>query len=141
MPMDRFRATTAPCLPPTNTPSMPAWPTHWPPSASIALPPCVRLSAVVKNAENREAGLFLVAFYLSSDPLATTTDLYLGAAAVLLLGPGAEKTVSVDATIPAGLPSGTYSVGAVADALSQVVESDEGSNALAGNLVALGSGN
>jgi hypothetical protein len=36
------------------------------------------------------------------------------------LGPGAERTVSVDATIPANLASGTYYVGAVVDFMNLV---------------------
>jgi len=97
----------------------------------------VNLSTVVKNAGREEAGIFIVGFYLSTDASIATTDTALGSAVLMLLGPEAERTVSVDATIPAYLSSGTYYVGTVADVMNLVDESDETNNTGVGSPVVI----
>jgi subtilase family serine protease len=75
--------------------------------------------------------------YLSKDAVLTTLDTRIGFVTAAALSPGAAQTVTVNATVPASLAPGGYYLGAVADALSLVAESDEGNNALAGSTLAV----
>jgi len=63
----------------------------------------------------------------------TTADTRIGIYTVPALSGNASQTVTVSGAIPASLAAGTYYLGAIADALSMVPESNETNNALAGN--------
>jgi subtilase family serine protease len=83
------------------------------------------------------AGAFYVGFYLSHDSVITTSDTYLGNRLVTGLGPGAFSAADTTVTVPAGLAPGTYYIGAIADYNSQVIESNEANNSLAGNQITI----
>jgi len=76
---------------------------------------------------------FSVGLYLSTDPIITTSDTFLGSRSVGTLGPGATDQANTQVTIPANVSSGTYYIGAIADYTNTVSETDESNNALAGN--------
>ena len=82
-------------------------------------------------------GPFYVHYYLSRDAAITTADQYVGRRYVAGLAAGATSSASTSLTVPAGL-SGSYYIGAIADAPGAVPESDETNNALAGNQVTVG---
>ncbi len=70
--------------------------------------------------------------YLSTDATVTTGDTYLGNAysPAYLLTSGAEHTNATVVTVPAGLATGTYYLGVIADRYGSVTETDEGNNTL-----------
>lgn len=78
-----------------------------------------------------------VDLFLSGDTYITTTDYWIGSAPVGWLNPGqcATRTVSMTGAPPPGV----YYVGGIADASNQVLELIETNNALAGNIVGVGS--
>ena len=77
-------------------------------------------------------------FYLSTDSTITSSDTYLKYVYVSSLAAGAETTLTTTFSVPV-INSGTYYVGAIADGYygSNVLESDETNNALAGNTIAI----
>lgn len=77
-----------------------------------------------------------VGIYLSADQTVTTGDLYLGQASIAALDPGVNQTVSLTVTLPQS-SRGTFHVGAIADRLNMVSESDENNNGLAGNQIVI----
>jgi subtilisin family serine protease len=78
-----------------------------------------------------------VGLYLSSNSTITTKDLLLVALPTTAIGPGQAITLTVDATLPASVKTGTYWIGAVADYSNGVREADEVNNTLAGNPVSV----
>ena len=67
-------------------------------------------------------------FYLSSDLAVGATDVFLGSRGVGSLAPGGSSSASTQVTIPAGTPSGSYYIIAVADWAAAVAESIETNN-------------
>lgn len=84
------------------------------------------------------AAWFTVSFYLSTDPLLTTSDVLLGSRNVLGLPPGGSSTADTSFVVPAWVAPGTYYVGAFVDPANAVVESNEGNNTRVGNPVTIG---
>jgi alpha-tubulin suppressor-like RCC1 family protein len=103
----------------------------------------VTVSSTVATTGGGSSG-FYVSFYLSSDNVITTSDMYLGSRKIISLAPGASNSGDVTFTVPNNLPGGTYYIGAIADSLlgttsnNVVAESDETNNALAGNQIYIG---
>ena len=91
----------------------------------------INLSASVSNAGTGAAGPFRLGFYLSSDSTITTGDTFIGSCAVPGLSAGGTASCNPSLTVPSDLPLGTYYLGAIADDLGQVQESNENNNALA----------
>lgn len=83
------------------------------------------------------SGWFEVAYYLSLDPVITSSDLRLGTRSVFGLPPGGSSTAETALTVPATLAPGTYFVGAIADWSNAVIESNEANNVRAGNSVTI----
>ncbi|WP_242334059.1 MULTISPECIES: CARDB domain-containing protein [unclassified Anaeromyxobacter] len=82
-------------------------------------------------------GAFKVGYYLSTDPMITTADRFLGYRALGGLAPGATSSADTSLTVPAGLAPGTYYVGAIADYEGRVAEASETNNPRAGNTVSV----
>jgi subtilase family serine protease len=94
-------------------------------------------NSVAADAAGGGASGFYVAIYLSADNVITTSDTWIGYRYVNSLAPGASSTESTAVTIPGSIASGTYYIGAVADAYNYVVESNEENNGLAGNQITI----
>jgi RHS repeat-associated protein len=93
-------------------------------------------TAVTADATGGNAGAFRVGIYLSTDPVITPEDRLLGSRWVSSLAAGATNTASKTVTLPRGLV-GTYYVGAIADYLNAVAESEESNNASPGGAIEL----
>jgi len=91
----------------------------------------------VKNQGLYAAGGFSVGLYLSTDTAITTGDTLIGYQSIGSLAAGAESTSGTVVTIPAGMASGRYYIGAIADYSNTVTESNETNNALAGNRITI----
>ena len=93
----------------------------------------VQVVSRVKNIGTASAsGDFRVGFYLSTDEVITTDDLFLGDRLVPFgLGIGFTSVASVPITIPSTVAGGTYRFGALADWTQAISESDEADNGLA----------
>ncbi len=78
-----------------------------------------------------------VGYYLSTDNVITSADTVIGYRDPYTLSAGASSanTAGVAATIPAGLPLGTYYIGAIADYAGLQPETDETNNALVGTTI------
>jgi subtilase family serine protease len=74
-----------------------------------------------------------VGIYLSSNESITAGDLLVGTATFSNLGAGASVPLSANVTLPAGLPPGSYYIGAIADRSRVLREVSNLNNALAGN--------
>jgi len=97
-------------------------------------------TAVVKNigtgTSNR--GSF-TAIYLSTDNAITTSDTRIGTCYAGLLAAGATHTCTITYAVPWNNPTGTYSIGAIADYDGREIdETDETNNALVGNQIYIG---
>jgi subtilase family serine protease len=81
-------------------------------------------------------GFVYTGIYLSTDPVITTADRYLGSVYQYNLAGGAGATQGLGMTLPALAP-GTYYVGAIADYNARNAESNEANNSFTGNLIIL----
>ncbi|ABS26527.1 CARDB domain-containing protein [Anaeromyxobacter sp. Fw109-5] len=90
---------------------------------------------VTAQAGGADAGAFRVGFYLSEDAVITTSDLRIGERVVNGLAAGSSSSGTTSIAVPAGLGGGTYHLGAIVDWANQVVEEEEGNNALEANTV------
>jgi subtilase family serine protease len=88
----------------------------------------VSVSVEVTNQGTAAAGAFRVGFYVSTRPTLTTADTRLGTCTFASLAAGAKGTCSAIVTIPANLPLGQYTAGAIVDDLNQVAETNETNN-------------
>lgn len=88
----------------------------------------VSVSVEVTNQGTAAAGAFRVGFYVSLRPALTTADTRLGTCAFTSLAAGARGRCSAVVTIPANLPLGQYTAGAIVDDLNQIAETDETNN-------------
>lgn len=95
----------------------------------------INISNTVRNQGIANAGLFVVAFYLSTDAAITTADYYLGSRTLTSLAGGASSSANTSVIVPAAMTLGTYYIGAIADFSNVVMEANENNNALAGNTV------
>jgi len=105
---------------------------------SIGTPATVRadsdvsIPVTVKNQGTGTSGKFYIGIYLSDDSTITTSDKYLGQEYFTTLVPGAQESFTSSIYIPANL-SGTYYIGAIVDYKSNIGESNETNNSLAGS--------
>jgi len=76
------------------------------------------------------AGSFRVGIYLSNNPSVSTADILLGTRTVSGLGVGGVSEAVNEFTIPPGIPTGSWTLGVIADDLAAVLEPDEGDNLL-----------
>jgi subtilase family serine protease len=82
-----------------------------------------------KNQGGGQAAPSTTSFYLSTNTIYGTGDVFLGSRDVGLLGPGASSDeVPTEVTIPSGTAPGTYYILALADAANAVVETVETNN-------------
>lgn len=95
----------------------------------------VSLSATVKNVGSVTAPASTVRWYLSTDNVITTADTPLASLATASLNSGSSKKIGTTATVPAGVPAGTYFIGAIADPDNLLAETDDTNNARAGGTV------
>ncbi len=92
----------------------------------------VTVTDTVKNQGSTAIGAtFTVRTFLSADASITSADILLGSRTVAGLGAGASSARTVTFTTATDLPSGTYFVGAIADATGVVTEANEANNAKA----------
>lgn len=82
--------------------------------------------------ENSLAGI-----YLSSDPIITTADIFLGSREVIPLAAGISNSGAMKFKIPVNLIPGTYYIGAIADYDNKIVEIDETNNTFTGNVITI----
>ncbi|WP_041450512.1 CARDB domain-containing protein [Anaeromyxobacter dehalogenans] len=105
--------------------------------ATVPLGSPLTVTDTVTCAGGKASNTIYVKYYLSSDPTITTSDVPLGNR---YLSAGLKDGESSTATLAFSPPtsiSGTYYVGAIVDATSQVSESDETNNALAGPVITI----
>lgn len=100
--------------------------------ATASLGQQIGFTATVKNQGSANAGQFYVTVYLSTDSTITKADLEMSSGFVSGLAPGAQKTLTINSTIPASVAPGPYTIGAIADSRKTVAESNENNNSLAG---------
>ena len=91
----------------------------------------ISVSTTTRNGGAASATGFRVGVYLSANGVITTDDLLLGMCAVTSLDASSDMLCDLTATLPLTLTPGDYFVGAVADDLGEVVESDEANNSRA----------
>jgi subtilase family serine protease len=96
----------------------------------------IAVTAAVKNQGSSNSGAFYVTAYLSTDSSITTGDIEIRSAFVSSLAAGAQQTVTINGAVPVTL-TGSYYIGAIADSRSNVAESNENNNSLAGNLISI----
>jgi large repetitive protein len=91
----------------------------------------VAISNTVRNqgATGTVAANFQVGLYLSTDNVIDTGDTFLGFRTVASLAAGASSAATTTVTIPANTTPGTYYLGAIADRLDSIPESDDANNA------------
>ena len=77
------------------------------------------------------AGSFTAAFYLSKDAIVNGSDILLGTKTITSLTGGSTTTVSGSFTVPAGIATGKYYIGAIVDPDSVIAESKENNNSKA----------
>ena len=90
----------------------------------------MEVSATVQNQSTGVAGPYQLGFYFSTDATITTADTPSATACNSTgLAPGASETCTPSIVVPLGLVPGPYFLGAIADHLGAVSESDETNNA------------
>jgi subtilase family serine protease len=92
----------------------------------------VPVTVTVRNLGPGSVAASYLYVYLSRDATITAADTRIGTYTVPALPGDASQTVTVNGSIPGSLAAGSYYLGAVADALSMVAESNESNNALTG---------
>ena len=91
----------------------------------------------VRNIGGGAAGTSAVGFYLSLDPAITTSDVRVGSRAVSSLAPSARHTESTELNLSPTLTPGAYYLGAIADDVNAVHESNEANNVRVGNPITI----
>jgi len=89
----------------------------------------ITVTDTVANQGTAGSGGFRVSYYLSPDQSITFADRFLGSREVSALAAGASSTADVELTLPQGM-TGTYYVGAIADANGRVAETNESDNTM-----------
>ncbi|MEX2282037.1 MAG: CARDB domain-containing protein [Gemmatimonadota bacterium] len=99
----------------------------------------IQVSMTVANQGNAAAGQFRVGFYLSTDTVITTADIFMGSECSYATGlaAGANNTCTGPMSVPGNVQSGNYFVGAIADDQRAVTESNESNNTLASAQITL----
>jgi len=94
------------------------------------------ISNTVANAGAGPASYFRIGYYLSTDAIITTSDIFIGERNLNSgLAGGASSQANSTITISSSMAYGTYYLGAIADHNGWVDEDDENNNSLAGNLI------
>lgn len=98
------------------------------------------VNVTTANLGTASAAAFVTGVYLSTDATITSTDTELGSVNVAGLAASASSASSHSVPLPAGLVTGTYYLGAIADATSGIVEGNvnstaENNNAKTGNTI------
>jgi subtilase family serine protease len=106
--------------------------------ASGKIGSAVTITDTVTNQGTENASAFYMGYYLSTDPIITTSDRLVYYRYVPSLAAGASNTGSVTYNIP-NLDPGTYYWGAIADAFNSQSEVNEGNNAKVGNIIEVAS--
>lgn len=101
----------------------------------------IHIESTINNIGAAASGPFDLGFYLSTDSTITTDDTFFGVSTFdvgIAAGDFGRATgdIFVD-LVDLGIPPGTYFIGAIADDLSAVVESNEANNTLAGDTLTL----
>lgn len=92
----------------------------------------ITVATTFVNQGSASAGAFRLGFYISTDNIITTSDIFTGPGCTLSgLAAGASASCGAALGIPSSLPPGTYYFGAIADDLGEVTESNESNNARA----------
>ncbi len=86
------------------------------------------VQSTIRNEGDLSAGLFKVHFYLSVDDVMEVTDYLVGVRTITGLAIGGGSAQSFFYNLDPAIPLGEYHFGALCDATSLVVESDEGNN-------------
>ncbi len=98
----------------------------------------VTVTDSVRNAGTQAVSApFNVRYYLSSDSVITPSDALLGERTVNGLDADEVSTATATFPVPDGVASGTYFVGAIADAGFQILETCETDNAAASSAIAI----
>lgn len=100
----------------------------------------ITVTDAVRNQAAHDAGPFGIGFYLSRDRTVTTSDLFIGRRSAGPLAAGASGGGTTTLTLPPDIPSGTYTLGAIADYNGGVAETNDVNNALAGNTITVTGG-
>jgi len=88
----------------------------------------VNVANTVRNNGTGTSASSYVKFYLSTDAVIDSTDVYLGQRSVGTLSGGATSAATKSVKIPATVSPGSYYIGAIADANGTNPESDEANN-------------
>ena len=91
----------------------------------------IAVTDTTSNAGSGDAAPSTTGFYLSSNSVFDSSDVFIGSRSVPALSAGASSAASTPLTLPANTPSGAYYVIAVADYTNTVVESSETNNSRA----------
>ncbi len=83
----------------------------------------------VRNRGDASSGPFVVKFYASTNTTITSSDWYLGQVSMSGITAGDWADCDWYGTFPTGIPVGSYWIGWIIDANTQVTESDESNNA------------
>jgi uncharacterized repeat protein (TIGR01451 family) len=100
----------------------------------------ISVSNVVMNIGTDSASATSVGIYLSTDTNVTTADFRLGARAIAVLAPGQTNSAVTSFNLPLTLAPGVYYLGAIADHVNQLQESDELNNLLIAHLIEIAIG-
>jgi subtilase family serine protease len=106
--------------------------------SSAAAGSTITVSATVKNQGAGAAGATQVLFYLSTNTTWEPGDVQFGNRAVSPLAPNTSEAMSLQLTIPATTPGGTYFVLAKADGLNEIEESNETNNVRPSTSITIG---
>ena len=97
----------------------------------------VAFTVTVKNQGSAEAGQFYVTVYLSTDQIITKDDIEIRSGFVPALAAGGQQTLTINSTIFASVAQGSYYIEAIVDSRSNVAESNENNNSLAGGQITI----
>ncbi len=89
------------------------------------------VSSTVKNSGSITTDTFYVSYYLSTDAIKSSNDVYIGHATVNGLNGWSTTTATANCNIPSNIASGNYYIIAVADSTGIIRESNEHNNAKA----------
>jgi hypothetical protein len=88
----------------------------------------ISLQATILNSGSATATNVAYAYYVSSSKTVSSTDLQVGGGTISCLAPGATFTHTDQATLPATLPTGSYTVGLIVDPANLSPESSRASD-------------
>ncbi|HEX8424895.1 CARDB domain-containing protein [Hymenobacter sp.] len=91
-------------------------------------------SCLLNNQGNTTAPQSAIGYYLSTDAVFGSSDIFLGNSQAGLLGPSASQPLSTSLLIPANTAAGTYYILFVADHVNDIAESNETNNVVSRTL-------